>query len=310
MRQFFAILRMLLPVVGAGTLTSQPAVVFERTSPYHHIQVIDEFGLRTLSFDGSTETQMSLANPLQGHFEYIEYFHMPWLWNDSISNVLMIGLGGASAQRSFEHYYPKVTIETAEIDPVVRQIAREFFQLKESAKQKVHIEDGRVFLRRSRDKYDLIILDAYRKAPYGSFIPHHLATREFFELANQHLTGQGVLAYNVIGSLLGPQADILGAVYRTMKTVFPQVYLFPARQSQNIVLVGTKTSQKVAFRELFQRTSVLIQQKRVTLPTFRNRIYSFRSDPPLNANRCPILTDDYAPVDGLLTSGRMKDIRE
>src|SRR6185436_10665092 len=76
-------------------------VVHELTSPYHHIRVIDDAGIRTLYFDNAQETSMSLANPLTGHFEYIDYFHMPWLWNTQITNVLMIGLGGGSAQRSF-----------------------------------------------------------------------------------------------------------------------------------------------------------------------------------------------------------------
>ncbi len=286
------------------------AIVYETTSPYHHIQVVEEAGIRTLSFDGSMETQMSLDDPLQGHFEYVEYFQMPWLWNSNISNVLMVGLGGASAQRAFEHYFPNVTVTTAEIDAVVRRVAQQYFQFKESARQQVRIEDGRVFLRRSREKYDLIVLDAYRKAAYGSFIPYHLATKEFFELCSEHLTDQGVVAYNVIGSLLGPQADILGAVYRTMKAVYPQVYLFPARQSENVVLIGTKSSQKVTFLLLQQRAKTLIQRKEVTLPTFRNRIYSFRAEPPLNSSRCPILTDDYAPVDGLLTTGQKNDGRK
>src|SRR5207247_4736764 len=85
------------------------AVTFQTTSPYHRILVVDDRGLRTLSFDGSMETRMSLADPLKGHFEYTEFFHMPWLWCTP-TNVLMIGLGGASTQRSYQHYYPYVKV--------------------------------------------------------------------------------------------------------------------------------------------------------------------------------------------------------
>src|SRR5262249_14766022 len=35
----------------------QATVVFDATSPYHHIRVIDNRGLRVLSFDGSLETR-------------------------------------------------------------------------------------------------------------------------------------------------------------------------------------------------------------------------------------------------------------
>src|SRR6185503_9627760 len=200
-------------------------IVFETTSPYHHIRVLDEQGVRTLSFDGSAETRMSVRNPLQGHFEYTEYFHMPWLWNTQMTNALMIGLGGASTQRAYQHYYPDVTVDTVEIDPVVVRVARDYFQFQETPTQRVQVSDGRVFLRRGGGPYGVIILDAYQKNRYGSFIPYQLATREFFELASQRLTTNGVLAYNVIGTLQGWRADILGSIYKTMKGVFPQVYL-------------------------------------------------------------------------------------
>src|SRR5579864_1261191 len=76
--------------------TAQATVIFERTSAYHHILVVDEDGVRTLSFNGSWETKMSLTNSLAGHFEYTEFFQMPWLWNHDIKRVLMAGLGGGS----------------------------------------------------------------------------------------------------------------------------------------------------------------------------------------------------------------------
>ena len=279
---------------------SQDRVVFETTSPYHHIRVVDKQGIRTLSFDDSMETRMSLRDPLTGHFEYIEYFHMPWLWNSNLTNVLMVGLGGGSAQRAYQHYYPQVTIDTAEIDATVVRIARDYFGFKESERQRVQVMDGRVSLRRTESKYDAIILDAYVKNRYGSFIPYHLATQEFFEMVRDHLTTNGVVAYNVIGTLQGWRADIPGSVYKTMKSVFPNVYLFPARESLNVVIIGTKSPLRTDANVIQQRASALIQTKRIILPTFRSRVLSFRADPPGNFHLCPVLTDDFAPVDGLL----------
>jgi spermidine synthase len=283
---------------------SPAAVVYEVTSPYHHIQVLDEQGCRILSFDGATQTRMSLRDPIQGHFEYTEYFHMPWLWNTQITNVLMIGLGGGSTQRAYQHYYPKVMIETAEIDPTVVDVAKTFFGFRESAFQRVQVADGRVYLRRSRSVYDVMILDAYVANRYGSFIPYHLATKEFFELANQRLASNGVLAYNVIGTLQDWQADILGSIYKTMKSVFPQVYFFPAQSSLNVVVIGLKSGQRLDKTTLQQRAETLMQTGRVKLPTFRTRVESFRAEPPANFDRCQVLTDDYAPTDGLLSRGR------
>jgi spermidine synthase len=287
-----------------ATTTGQAAVIFETTTPHHHIQVLDESGRRILSFNGSQETRMSLANPLQGHFEYTEFFHMPWLWNPNLTNVLMVGLGGGSSQRSYLHYYPQVNVDTVEIDPTVRVVAERFFHLPETTRHRIIFEDGRMFLRRSQKTYDVILLDAYRTTRYGSFIPYHLATQEFFEITRERLGTNGVVAFNVIGTEHGWRADILGATFRTMKTVFPQVYLFPARDSMNVVLVATMSDQKVTELELRQRADALVTSRKVTLPTFRARAAAFRTQPPRTAARSPVLTDDFAPVDGLLTAAK------
>jgi spermidine synthase len=278
---------------------STGTLVYEVTSPYHHIRVVDEAGVRTLLFDAGMETRMSLKNGLEGHFEYIDYFHMPWLWNTQITNVLMIGLGGGSAQRAFQYYYPDVAFRTVEIDPTVVRVAEEYFNVRESENHKIEVSDGRVFLRRSTTRYDVILLDAYFGDRYGSSIPQHLATREFFELARDHLTTNGVVAYNVIGTLYGWHADIIGAIYKTLQAVFPQVYVFPATTSMNIVIVATRSPIKTNIQGVRWRAGQLVDSKRITLPGFRQRAESFQITPPASAFSSPILTDDFAPVEGL-----------
>lgn len=287
-------------LIGLTLPAVEARIVFDATSPYHHIRVIDDKGLRVLSFDGSQETRMSLADPTKGHFEYTEYFHMPWLWNRQMSNVLMIGLGGASTQRSYQRYYPQVAVDTVELDPTVVKVAREYFFHRETPTNRVIVSDGRVFLRRAEKKYDALILDAYVKSRYGSFIPYHLATQEFFKLANEHLSENGVVAFNVIGSLHGWRADILGALYRTINSVFPQVYLFPANDSLNVVLIATRAKEKLTPAMALQIGADLVRKRVVTMPTFQARVRALRTEPPPSFQRSPILTDDFAPVDGLL----------
>jgi spermidine synthase len=227
---------------------------------------------------------------------------MPWLWNTQMTRVLMIGLGGGSTQRSYARYCPETLVETVELDPVVVRAARDFFHFVDSPRQKVYVSDGRVFLRRSQARYDAILVDAYVSSRYGSCIPHHLATREFFALAHDHLTTNGVLAYNVIGSLRGWQDDLIGSLYQTLKVVFPEVYLFPAKDSENVVLLATKAPNKTDLEALRGRTTSLVQSKRVSLPSFASRVLSFRGDPPPNLQQSPVLTDDFAPIDNLLRS--------
>ncbi len=289
----------LLAAVSPTRAASASTTVFEQTSPYHHIRVVDEAGTRTLYFDNAPESRMSLANKLTGHFEYTEYFHMPWLWNTQMTSVLMIGLGGGSTQRSFAHYYPNVAFRTVEIDRAVVSVARDFFDLQDSDKQKIEVSDGRVFLKRSTEHYDLIILDAYLSGRYGSSIPQHLATKEFFELARDRLTTNGSIAYNAIGTMNGWHSDLIGAMYRTLKAVFPQVYLFAARTSMNIVFVATRSNAAANLPGVRWRAAQMIQSRQITLPGFQERVESLLTVPPASAGKSPILTDDYAPVEGL-----------
>jgi spermidine synthase len=201
-------------------------------------------------------------------------------------------------------------VETVEIDPAVIQVARDYFYFKEFDQQKVTPSDGRIFLRQCTSKYDLIILDAYVRGRYGSSIPQHLATKEFFELARQHLNAtNGILAYNVIGTINGMQPNIVGAIYRTLKVVFPQVYLFPCRTSLNVVLVATTAGVYAELDALRQRGSLLVQTGRLRLPGFLDLLQQFRSQPPPNSLACPILTDDYAPVEDLSAETAVRTAR-
>ncbi len=284
-------------------------VVFEKVSPYHQVQVVDEQGMRMLSFNGTRESRMSLAAPLQGHFEYTEYFHTPWVWNREIRRVLMIGLGGGSIQRAYQHYYTNVTVETVEIDPVVVNVAKEYFKVQETPALKIRNQDGRVFLNRTSDRYDVIIMDAYTTSRYGSSIPPHLTTREFFALASAHLTTNGVLAYNVIGQIQGWRTDFIGAMYRTLKEIFPQVYAFPAESSMNVVLVATKSPVRFDKVRVQREGSELIRLRKVSLPTFATRLRMFDNAPPASAVKSPVLTDDRAPVESLL-DGSDKSVGE
>jgi spermidine synthase len=296
LRRAICLLILLAPFVSSA----QKVVLFDRISAYHHIQVYDENGKRTLSFNGSWETTMSLTNPLTGHFEYTEYFQMPWIWNHDIKRVLMVGLGGGSTPRAWQHYYTNVMVDVVEIDPVVEEVAKKYFTVAESPTLKIHINDGRVFLRQTTNIYDVILMDAYSTTRYGSSLPRQLTTKEFFTLASRHLSTNGVLAYNVIGQIQGFRATLIGAMYRTLSAVFPRVYMFPAVESQNVVFVATKSSEPFNYTRAAAEAYKLIDAGTVTLPTFTLRVKSFLDQPPATAATSPLLTDDYAPIESLL----------
>ena len=53
--------------------------------------------------------------------------------------------------------------------------------------------DGRVFLNRRKETWDLILVDAF----HGGYVPFHLLTKEFYTLLKARLVPGGAIAFNV-----------------------------------------------------------------------------------------------------------------
>ncbi len=218
--------------------TADAQIIFDEYSAYHHILVEDSRGTRILWFNNDRETLMSIANPNAGGFDYADFFHVPMLFDPTIKRVLVVGLGGGTIPKSYLAMYPGVRVEAVEIDPMVVRVAKRYFAVPNDPRLRIAAADGRNYLRRARGAYGAIMLDAYASAPRGGYIPYHLATQEFFQLASNKLVNGGCLVYNVITT---PQfGSTITDIRATLLTVFPVVYAFRAQTSQNTVLVAMK----------------------------------------------------------------------
>jgi len=298
------------PVVGillcaailAAHTPAGAVVVYRRDTLYHRILVEDVRGVRSLKFDAAVQSTMSLANPFEGALEYSDYFHVPFVFNPDIKRTLFIGLGGGSGPKRFLNDYPEVEVDVVELDPVVVQVAEEFFGVVKDPRLKIFVEDGRMFLNRTNRSYDLIAVDAYHSNAYGPYIPFHLVTREFFEKARDRLTVGGVLVYNVVGTIRGPQSTAVRGIYRTMSTVFPSLCMFPVETSMNVVIVATKAKVNYTPRQIYEMGNRLLIERRVRLPGFLRRLSRVIVVPPPMVD-VPVLTDDFAPMESLQAAG-------
>ena len=276
--------------------------VYETDTPYHHLLVADSYDpthqsyVRYLILDDNLHSAMDLNNPGRTVFEYTDYFHLGFLLNPNITRVLFIGGGGFTGPKAFLKDYSQVTVDVAEIDPEVIRVAETYFQVNAS-NPRLHIynDDGRVFLQKTDQKYDLIILDAYSK----SYVPFHLMTEEFFQVLENHLTPKGTIISNLIASTSGNGAQLLLAEVRTMQTVYPNVYLFPVRgpdysEPQNIEILTTlisNTLTKDDFANLAANNTV------VKIASLEDYVGNYLT---LDTGNAPVLTDNFAPVETLL----------
>jgi SAM-dependent methyltransferase len=154
--------------------------------------------------------------------------------------ILVVGLGGACIQRFLHDRLPTAIIESVELDPVVRDVARQFFALKEDDRQIVHIADGREFLEKTDQQYDLIMLDAFS----ADSIPYMLSTREFLLAVKQRLKPGGVLCANLWRGV--PEyADML----KTYDDVYPEWRLLHCADGTNAILVALPARRDLAPRQ-------------------------------------------------------------
>ena len=147
----------------------------------------------------------------------------------------------------------------------------------------VHDADARPFLRRTDERYDLIVVDAYRQ-PY---IPFYLATREFFRLARERLAPGGVLALNVAQV---PGDDRLSeAIGSTLLAEFPQGWAWKPLRFNELML---GFDRPLGRERLLARARQVDSRIASLVPLLEGQLR------PVRAEVSP-MTDDQAPVEWL-----------
>ncbi len=208
--------------------------VYETTSEFNEIAVIDtDDGLRELVFgDGTaTQTAMRLARPQELVLGYTRAAMAGLAIVPEPERILIVGLGGGAMPMFLHRALPKARIDVAELDPVVLKVAREYFSFQEDDLLRVHIGDGRQFIERTRNRYDLVFLDAYGE----DNIPMALATREFLVLVRRIVKPDGVVVANLWSS---DSNRLYPAMVRTYADVFPEMHIIRVADRSNRILLA------------------------------------------------------------------------
>ncbi len=217
---------------------------------------------------------------------YTQLLTVGLVYPQEIKRVLMIGMGAGSVSTYIARFMPDVQIDSVELDPGVIAASKKYFGLQDSERVRVIQGDGRVFLTRQKDLYDLIILDAYRELG----VPFHLLTKEFYDLVRQHLAPGGAVASNITGG-----TKLYASTLVTFRAAFPTVDVYPDFEAANeaqaiIVAMPAPAPSKDA---LMERAAALQSRFkfRYPLPVIVGK--RVENHP---ANGGQLLTDDFAPV--------------
>jgi spermidine synthase len=280
--------RWLVAPVAAAALLALPAghvkrSLYEAESQYQFIRVTEENGVRDLELNEgvATHSEWRRDSVLTGGYWDL-FLLVPPLLDRPPERMLVIGNAGGTIARAYGRYYPNVQIDGVEIDPKLNEVARRYFGAADNPRLRLIAADGRPFLQRSRTKYDLIVVDAYRQ-PY---VPFQLATQEFFDLAAHRLRPGGAIALNVAAT--PHDRRLTDAIGTTALTAFPQVWRWRALRFTD-VLIGFE--RPLARSELLRRADQVRGRLRLLLPLL-SRLQ------PVTPRGRP-LTDDRAPVEWL-----------
>lgn len=214
-----------------------------RDSAYQQLAVWDEFSLvsdsklRIFMMDGNIQfawDDQSGLSRLKGE----DYFNfstaaVEWVKDAPAKSVLIIGLGGGLTPWQIRKFFPKTDITIYELDPAVIDVGRKALPLARLRDARIHVGDGRRLLSESQQTFDYIYLDTY----LNSYVPFHLTTAEFFEIARKRLNPGGILMANFLTAFR--DAGLLSKLEATAQSVFSSVGTLELPGTINTLLVAS-----------------------------------------------------------------------
>lgn len=167
------------------------------------------------------------------------YAEIPLLLHEKPLRILNICFGVGNSLSSLT-MHPVERIDSVELSPGVLDAAPFFASTNRDvlSDPRIHmtIADGRNFLLLSRDKFDIIRLDPPELHTAGIV---NLYTKEFYELARDHLAPGGIFSIWV-NMVMTPEEDLKHLV-RTVASVFPYVSVWHGPLFYSWVINGSMT---------------------------------------------------------------------
>src|SRR5512138_1169258 len=269
--------------------------IYETESAYNYIQVAQQNGFTILRLnEGQGVHSIYSPNTLQYNGPWDQFLVSPYFYRDrkpsQVRRVAIVGLAAGTTARQMTAVYGPIPIDGFEIDPKIVEVGRKYFDMN-MPNLNVIIGDGRWNLEQSPYKYDIIAVDAYRP-PY---IPAHMTTQEFFQIAADHLTENGVLAINS-ASVPGDRRLIDG-LSTTMGTIFPSIYSVDIPGSLNTMIFATR--QKTA-PENFAANLVAFSQDPNIHPLLIASMQTTFANLKTGYETTTVFTDDRAPIEWIV----------
>lgn len=260
-----------------------PDIIADVDSEYSRILIkslsVGETKYKTMQVDTGYESYINQETNEMGA-AYLYYYDLFDYYNKNAKSTLMIGGAAYTYPTYYLGKYQDKTIDVVEIDDKMTELAKSEFGLDtDNLNLKIYHQDGRSFLNSTNNKYDTILIDAFK----GLNAPFELTTYEALQKVKNALNDNGMVITNIISSLEGKDSDFIKYEYSTYKAVFSDVKLFKVLNledtgKQNLILVGFKNGKNIDEKKYEEYKELLNME-----------IVDFSSDKE-------IVTDHFSPI--------------
>lgn len=204
-------------------LPSDITIVHQQPSFYGELIIFDfKKSIRCLLIDGTLQSCWN--NRVQGAASVAtQYLRASLLARPDAKRILILGMGAETITREWEKRFGlnlPFTVDIVDIDPVVPELNRRFFNYQDTEQKNIIIQDARYFLTRTAEKYDIVIVDIGLGYPT---VPH-LTTIEMFQLVKERLNPEGIITLHWTSDIKHPDS-FLKVLVKTLSRVFSNVKL-------------------------------------------------------------------------------------
>ena len=197
-------------------------MLYSGESEFQRIDVLDScyFGKMLILYGSIMITE-------KDEFIYHEMItHVPMFTHPDVQNALIIGGGDGGTLRELIKHQSIKKITQVEIDKKVIEVSKKYFPevAKEFDNPKVKLvyEDGAEFIKKTEEKYDLIIIDS--SDPVGPAIS--LFSKSFYSYCFNALNDDGILTAQTESPFFNKNE--VRKIYKNLKDIFPIVKMYLA----------------------------------------------------------------------------------
>ncbi|GAB5539317.1 MAG: fused MFS/spermidine synthase [Salibacteraceae bacterium] len=287
-----ALLILAVAIIGLnGWYVNRTTELIDVDSSYNRIWVYDAISngepTRYLAINGHVNSGIWVNDPIEKQlYPYSDYFRLAMHFNPSFSNTLIMGAGGYTFPKLYQHLWPNKQLDIVEIDSKLNEISQQHFFWSIGENTNVIHDDARTYLSATDVHYDIIISDVFT-SPIE--VPYHMTTLEVYQRQFDLLNDHGVLILNVLGNVEGRHSAFLKSQFKLASMVFPKVLVFEVSDGydhvlKNNMLIALKSGVNPSLESSDSSIQAMLNHK-VEVTNWEDAVE---------------LTDEYAPANWLL----------